>query len=139
MCGILGGLSRSPDLPNFREGLSLISHRGPDSIGYEQIGDALFGHTRLSIIDLSPASNQPLWDVERKACIVFNGEIYNHENLRKVLKEKGHSIQSRSDSEVIIAAWNEWGKECVNYFNGMFAFAAAIRADTILGTAPPAK
>ena len=100
-------------------------HRGPDSSGIWISDDArvAFGHRRLSIIDLSPAGNQPMLDAERKIVIILNGEIYNYKNLRKELISKGHIFKSSSDTETIILSYKEWGVNCIDRFVGMFAFA----------------
>jgi asparagine synthase (glutamine-hydrolysing) len=81
-----------------------------------------FGHRRLSIVDLSPAGHQPMIDTATGLSITYNGEIYNHLELREELERLGHPFQSHSDTEVILRAWIEWGPECVSRFNGMFAF-----------------
>jgi asparagine synthase (glutamine-hydrolysing) len=81
------------------------------------------GHRRLSIIDLSPAGHQPMKDASDELCIVFNGEIYNFADLRQGLTAKGHAFRSQSDTEVILAAYREWGTDCLLRLNGMFAFA----------------
>jgi len=82
-----------------------------------------FGHRRLSIIDLSPAGHQPMSDLSRKIWLTYNGEIYNYRELRRELESRGYEFMSRTDTEVIIYAYEEWGIDCVNKFNGMFAFA----------------
>ena len=78
---------------------------------------------RLSIIDLTPEANQPMWDVEGRYCLVYNGEIYNYVELRKELIDLGHSFSTRSDSEVILESFKEWGVRAAEHLNGMFAFA----------------
>lgn len=80
------------------------------------------GHRRLSVIDLSPAGHQPMATADQRYWIVYNGEIYNHEEIREECKNKGYSFQSESDTEVILAAYIHWGKECVHKFQGMWAF-----------------
>lgn len=99
-------------------------HRGPDDAGVWWSEDGCVGlaHRRLSIIDLSPSGHQPMIDDVGQFCIVFNGEIYNFQDLRKELETKGYRFRSNSDTEVILAAYREWGKECVQHLNGMFAF-----------------
>ncbi len=82
----------------------------------------MLGHNRLSIIDLSPAGNQPMWDVDRRVCLVFNGEIYNYVELRAELAALGHRFASTSDTEVILEAFKQWGTDAFGRFNGMFAF-----------------
>lgn len=100
-------------------------HRGPDDAGEWWSSDGRVGlaHRRLSIIDLSPAGHQPMLDASGSLRIVFNGEIYNFVDLRDELVAKGYSFCSRSDTEVILAAYREWGTDCLARFSGMFAFA----------------
>jgi asparagine synthase (glutamine-hydrolysing) len=100
-------------------------HRGPDDAGEWWSADGRVGlaQRRLSIIDLSPAGHQPMHDASGALSIVFNGEIYNFSDLRDELTAKGHCFRSHSDTEVILAAYREWGSECLARFNGMFAFA----------------
>lgn len=99
-----------------------ISHRGPDDYGYYKDNHALLGHRRLSIIDLS-TGHQPIFNEDGSKCVIFNGEIYNYLGLREELLVKGHSFKTRSDTETILHAYEEWGEECVSRFRGMFAFA----------------
>ena len=82
----------------------------------------VFGHNRLSIIDLSAAGNQPMWDVDRRVCLVFNGEIFNYIELRAELVALGHRFASTCDTEVILEAFKQWGTDAFSRFNGMFAF-----------------
>ncbi|MDC0609951.1 amidotransferase 1, exosortase A system-associated [Vibrio sp.] len=126
MCGISGMFNLIPSTPIDSEILKNIntiqSHRGPDDEGYfidDQIGLA---HRRLSIIDLS-GGHQPVFNENRSACVVFNGEIYNFKPLVIELSELGHHFSTLSDTEVIIHAWEEWGEKCVERFQGMFTFA----------------
>jgi asparagine synthase (glutamine-hydrolysing) len=102
-----------------------IHHRGPDDHGQWLSPDGTLGlaHRRLSIIDLSPAGHQPMADVHGHALVVFNGEIYNHHELRRELEALGHSFASHSDTEVILEAYLEWGDACIARLQGMFAFA----------------
>jgi len=98
------------------------SHRGPDETAI-WCGDKIsFGHNRLAIIDLSPRGAQPMWDAAHELIIIFNGEIYNFKELRNQLCEK-YAFNSESDTEVILYAYREWGRDCVKKFNGIFAFA----------------
>ena len=101
----------------------LIAHRGPDDAGVHLDGHVGLGHRRLSIVDLSPAGHQPMPNGDRSLWIVFNGEIYNHEALRADLSALGHGFRSTTDTEVILAAYREWGDACVQRFEGMWAFA----------------
>ena len=95
--------------------------------GQKELGsnhwNIFLGHRRLSIIDLTPAGNQPMSDLSKNIWLVYNGEIYNFRELRKALMELGYEFKSRSDTEVVINSYMEWGIECVTKFNGMFAFA----------------
>jgi len=102
-----------------------MAHRGPDDAGewWSRNGCVGLAHRRLSIIDLSAAGHQPMSDVAGRLTIVFNGEIYNFADLRLELEAKGAMFRSHSDTEVILAAYREWGAECVSRLNGMFAFA----------------
>lgn len=85
--------------------------------------DIFFGHRRLSIIDTSSAGHQPMRDLTRSVWLVYNGEIYNYRELKATLQQKGHEFTTETDTEVLIAAYLEWGVDCVQYLNGMFAFA----------------
>lgn len=130
MCGIAGIFSHQ-DAPRHGELMAALTTslrpRGPDHQATVTIPDPNgvlhLAHTRLSIIDLSTSANQPMWDREKRFCIVFNGEVYNHVELRATLSGLGHQFQTRSDTEVILRAFREWGPErAANSFNGMFAF-----------------
>ncbi len=133
MCGIAGiilhpkgteTIKSSRILHYLRKMTDAISHRGPDGEGYwtNQNGFVGFGHRRLSIIDLSNAAAQPMHYVERYT-IVYNGEIYNYIELKEELYKKGYRFQTRSDTEVILAAFDHWKEKCVQQLDGMFAFA----------------
>lgn len=127
MCGIVGIISSTPQI--HREWLAVgrdaMTHRGPDDAGEWWSTDGCVGlaHRRLSIIDLTPAGHQPMHDVTGKLTIVFNGEIYNFLELHNQLVAQGHQFNSHSDTEVVLAAYREWGVECLSRLNGMFAFA----------------
>ena len=127
MCGIVGIVSNTPQAQRawLAIGRDAMTHRGPDDAGEWWSGDGRVGlaQRRLAIIDLSPAGHQPMLDASGTLSIVFNGEIYNFADLRDELVVKGHSFRSHSDTEVILAAYREWGTECLARFNGMFAFA----------------
>lgn len=101
---------------------SCIAHRGPDGEGVLIDYPVCLGHRRLSIIDLSKEASQPMFNEERSLVIVYNGEIYNYLELIPELKSKGHRFKSRSDTEVILHSYEEFGPECVRRFNGMWAF-----------------
>src|SRR6187397_2565439 len=101
----------------------LIAHRGPDDAGHLVSDNVALGHRRLSIIDLSPAGHQPMSNQDGSVWIVFNGEVYNFAELRPELEKLGYTFQSRTDTEVILHAYEAWGERCVDRFIGMFAFA----------------
>lgn len=136
MCGILGVVSRFPDSNKtwLKKGLDIISHRGPDDIGEWVSPDGLLalGHRRLSIVDISMAGHQPMHDPDSGLVIVFNGEIYNFQDIRNELSQKGYKFRSRSDTEVVLKAYNEWGTDCLSRFNGMFVFALYDPANQLL-------
>lgn len=127
MCGIVGIASRKPisELESLVSARDVLSHRGPDDSGtwWSDNYKVGLGHRRLSIIDLSSAGHQPMLHSANETVLVFNGEIYNFNKIREELRDKGHSFQSKSDTEVILVAYLEWGYECIEKFNGMFTFA----------------
>jgi asparagine synthase (glutamine-hydrolysing) len=150
MCGIFAHLDLGQnqiDIQTLEAMSSSIAHRGPDDYGYAFFelrgsgrtveskpplqawdlsqfqGLLVFGHRRLSIIDLSEAGHQPMCNETGEVWIIYNGEIYNYQELAKELTGKGHLFKSRTDTEVILHAYEEWGLECLNRFNGMWAFA----------------
>ncbi|MEZ5535010.1 MAG: N-acetylglutaminylglutamine amidotransferase [Thiolinea sp.] len=126
MCGICGELrldGQLPDLRNLNKMMEQLEKRGPDHAGSFSDGALAFGHRRLSIIDLSHKSSQPMVDAESGLAIVFNGTIYNHPELRAELKAKGHHFFSEGDTEVILKAYAEWGEHAPEHLLGMFAFA----------------
>jgi asparagine synthase (glutamine-hydrolysing) len=127
MCAIIGIASRSPVFNDdwLVAGRNAMAHRGPDDSGswWSENRSVGLAQQRLAIIDLSPGGHQPMHDANRSLVVVCNGEIYNYMELRGVLLSKGHTFRSRSDTEVILAAYCEWGRDCLAYLNGMFAFA----------------
>ncbi len=127
MCGIAGRfnyLSGAPVSPRIVQGMcDLIAHRGPDGDGVWVDGPVGFGHRRLAIIDLSPAGRQPMTTPDGNVTITFNGEIYNFLELREELAQHGHRFHTRTDTEVILAAYRQWGLACVERLRGMFALA----------------
>jgi len=126
MCGICGvfNLNGEPVSPvNLRKMTDAIVHRGPDGEGFYIDSFIGLGHRRLAIIDLSPAGHQPMITTDGQYAITYNGEVYNFQELRVELESLGHQFRSRTDSEVILYAYAQWGPECLNRFNGMFAFA----------------
>lgn len=122
MCGISGIITSTDDLSRIHDMNDLISHRGPDGCGVHFGKDFCFGHRRLAIVDLSAAGDQPMSYLDRYI-IVYNGEVYNHIELRAELSDLGYSFISTTDTEVIIAAYDAWGDKCVEHFNGMWSFA----------------
>ncbi len=121
MCGICG--FNWEDKKTIKEMTDTLIHRGPDQYDYYTDSLISLGHRRLSIIDLSERGKQPLCNEQGNIWIIYNGEIYNFKEIRNRLKEKGHEFKSDTDTEVIIHAYEEWGEDCVNEFNGMWAFA----------------
>ena len=127
MCGIAGIIHTGSSRFGQEQLVSMsdaLSHRGPDGFGYWRNpgGEVLLGHRRLSILDLSDAASQPM-HFRNRYTIIHNGEIYNYQELREELQKKGYSFKTQSDTEVILAAYDHWEAECVDHFNGMFAFA----------------
>jgi asparagine synthase (glutamine-hydrolysing) len=126
MCGITGifNLNGEPvSAVILRKMTDAVSHRGPDGEGQWIEDNVGFGHRRLAIIDLSPAGHQPMISANQRFVLNYNGEVYNFQELRAELEALGHHFRSRTDSEVVLSAWMEWGTDCVTRFNGMFAFA----------------
>lgn len=146
MCGICGEISfdnKDVKAETIQRMCKVLEHRGPDDEGMVFIKgnqhielrnplefspvkncfEVAMGHRRLSIIDLSKAAQQPMCNEDGMIWIVFNGEIYNFQEIRERLVKKGHRFKSKSDTEAILHAYEEWGVECLTYFRGMFAFA----------------
>ena len=129
MCGILGSINfDNKDL--FKNSLELLNHRGPDNKSIYEYKNILFGHTRLSIIDLETQSNQPM-EVDNLV-IIFNGEIYNYIEIKEELLKLGYKFKTNSDTEVILKSYQEWGQSCVERFNGMWAFSILDKDKNIL-------
>lgn len=127
MCGITGffntaGHNQESARAQVKRMADTLIHRGPDEEGFYVDDNVALGHRRLSIIDLS-SGQQPMSTTNGSFHIVFNGEIYNYQEIRKELQKKGHQFQTKSDTETILLAYREWGNECVTKLNGMFAFA----------------
>ena len=125
MCGIAGYISLSNSIKPtaLMKATSAIQHRGPDAEGFyfsddEKVG---LGHRRLSILDLSSSANQPMLSSDGRYVIIFNGEIYNFKELQQKLNDKGASLKTTSDTEVILQLFAEQGVRCFKDFNGMFA------------------
>ncbi|MEO7207994.1 MAG: asparagine synthase (glutamine-hydrolyzing) [Steroidobacteraceae bacterium] len=136
MCGIVGyagrpGALTASMLVAMRDA---IAHRGPDDSGIWSTpdGSVVLGHRRLAILDLSPTGAQPMENSRRTSIVVFNGEIYNHEELRRELAAGGVQFTGRSDTEVLLAAYDAWGERCVARLRGMFAFAIYDQTQRIL-------
>lgn len=126
MCGIAGifNLNGEPVAPVLLNKMGeTLAHRGPDGEGVYVDRGAGLAHRRLAIIDLSPAGHQPMQTPDGRFVLTYNGEIYNFQELRLELESLGHHFRSRTDSEVVLLAFAQWGEECVTRFNGMFAFA----------------
>ncbi len=121
MCGIFGfaGFEKPDLLSRMAEA---VRHRGPDGEGYLSDGRFSMGMRRLSIIDLD-GGDQPIWNEDEMVAVCFNGEIYNYVELRDELEGRGHRFRTRSDTEVLVHAYEQWGEDCVGHLNGMFAFA----------------
>ncbi|HZR67727.1 MAG TPA: asparagine synthase (glutamine-hydrolyzing) [Burkholderiales bacterium] len=129
MCGITGFWARHGEAPAWLQDLGgavrSLQQRGPDDSGtwVRDSGDVAFGHTRLSILDLSPSGHQPMLSPDRDAVMVFNGEVYNFAEIRRELEAQGHRFQSTGDSEVVLTALRHWGIAALDRFIGMFAIA----------------
>src|SRR5690349_18858642 len=126
MCGVAGylnldGQAASPVI--LKAMTDMLVHRGPDDEGYLVEGPLGLGHRRLSIIDLSPMGHQPMASGSGHLVVSYSGEIYNYRELRVELERRRHSFRSESDTEVVLAALDEWGEDAIERLNGMFAFA----------------
>src|SRR5918992_111832 len=129
MCGIAGLINSNPEA-RIGAMLKAIEHRGRDDEGVwtssvidDQGQRVCFGHRRLSIIDTSSAGHQPMLAHDGRFVVILNGEIYNYRELRTELSAKGHQFRTHTDTEVLLAAWAEWGEKSLDRLNGMFAFA----------------
>lgn len=126
MCGIVGVWQldgRAIDPIALERMRDVLVHRGPDDAGLWLEGSVGLGHRRLAIIDLSEAGRMPMSSRDGAVQVVFNGEVYNFRALRSELEEEGHLFRSKTDSEVVLRAYEEWGVDCFDRFNGMFAIA----------------
>jgi asparagine synthase (glutamine-hydrolysing) len=139
MCGIAGIMRFDEEQVTYAQMAQIIAkiaHRGRDHsdilLGSKRAGadapitrqaEIGLGHRRLSIIDLQDAAAQPMFYADDQLCLTYNGEIYNYLSLRKLLQQKSYTFKTNTDSEVLLAAYHFWGESCVNYLNGMFAFA----------------
>ncbi len=125
MCGICGVIGIESDDAGeiiVRRMMAAMVHRGPDEEGILLVSPATVGMRRLSIVDL-PGGSQPVWNETETLAVVYNGEIYNFRELRAELEALGHRFRTRSDTEVVVHAYESWGERCVERLNGMFAFA----------------
>jgi asparagine synthase (glutamine-hydrolysing) len=125
MCGIAGIYNKNEialDHGIIKAMSDALAHRGPDAEGFHFDRHVHLASRRLSIIDLD-AGSQPVYNNAKTCCIVFNGEIYNHASLRDELASLGHTFRTRTDTEVVVNAYCEWGEQCLSRFKGMFAFA----------------
>jgi asparagine synthase (glutamine-hydrolysing) len=126
MCGIAGifDLRARGDIDRalVHRMTDVLAHRGPDGEGFHFAPGLGLGHRRLAIVDLV-TGDQPQFNEDGTVCVVYNGEIYNFQPLMAELQALGHTFQTRSDTEVVVHAWEEWGEACLDRFNGMFAFA----------------
>jgi len=126
MCGVAGVLNLDGSAASpiaLRRMTDAIAHRGPDGEGHYTDGPLGLGHRRLAIIDLTPGGRQPMATTDGRYVVSYNGELYNFQELRIELQALGHQFRSRSDTEVLLAAWAQWGAKALDRFNGMFAFA----------------
>ncbi|MFE6510066.1 asparagine synthase (glutamine-hydrolyzing) [Nocardioides sp. NPDC057767] len=124
MCGICGvhSAGEAPDPDLVRRMLAALAHRGPDGSGYYRDERVALGHTRLAIVD-TVGGVQPMCGEDEQVWVTFNGEIFNHVELAADLRSRGHRFRTRSDTEVIVHAWEEWGPGCFDRFNGQWALA----------------
>lgn len=125
MCGICGVYNLDGATVNrhiLKRMNSTLVHRGPDDEGYYVDGNIGLGHRRLSIIDLS-TGQQPIFNEDKTKAIVFNGEIYNFAELRNEMEKQGHRFETKTDTEVILHGYEQWGTDCVSHLRGMFGFA----------------
>lgn len=120
MCGILGGNHSQWD---YKNGIECMAHRGPDGTRVSSLDDFTLAFARLAIIDLSSNGMQPMFSYDNQVGIVFNGEIYGYQKLRKELEKKGHRFYSATDTEVILNAYLEWGERFITRIDGMFGMA----------------
>lgn len=128
MCGITGFISWDKRASDEREIIekmtNTLSLRGPDATGYWLEGHVGFGHKRLSVIDLEGGKQPMLKETEHKKYVIcYNGELYNTEELRKSLMQRGYTFTTSSDTEVLLTSYMEWKEDCVDHLNGIFAFA----------------
>ncbi len=135
MCGICGIITfngHPVQDQSIKKMMHLQKHRGPDDEGVFLETNIGFGFVRLSILDLSSSGHQPMHSADNRYVIVFNGEIFNYIELRQELTKLGHIFQTNTDTEVLLSAYIEWGEDCLNHFNGMWAFCIYDRKEKIV-------
>ena len=125
MCGIAGFVGSKANSSHVERMVATLSHRGPDDhdVWIDDAGGAILGHRRLSIIDLSTVGHQPMASANNRFWITYNGEVYNYQEIKKELLDKGYNFRSHTDTEVVLAAYEHWGEQCPKHLRGMFAFA----------------
>ncbi len=123
MCGIAGIIGTSLNELKTQQVLASMAHRGPDAKGWYSEEKISLLHTRLSIQDISEQAQQPMFSRDGRYCIIFNGEIYNHLEIRKILEGDGHQFRSHSDTETLLYGYMQWGANILEKLNGIFAFA----------------
>ena len=116
VCGIYSDVTR-PDARLVQLMMGALSHRGPDGSGYYIDDRVTLGHTRLAIVDTAHGE-QPMCNEDATLWVTFNGEIFNHVELRAQLRDRGHEFRTQCDTEVIVHAWEEWGTGAFDRFNG---------------------
>lgn len=135
MCGwiaVIGRHGQACPPEAVERALGALVHRGPDDRGVYQAGNVTLGFRRLAIVDLTPAGHQPMLSADQQTVVVFNGEIYNHAELRFELQRAGARFVSSCDTEVLLEAYRHWGPDCVHRFNGMFSFLVYDRRTSTL-------
>jgi len=132
MCGIVGYIQKQTKsyTNQIHNAIKVLSSRGPNHQEIKKYGYVILGHTRLSILDLSHDSDQPL--EYKKYSLVYNGELYNYKELREELKGYGYTFDTSGDTEVVLKAYDYWGQDCVDHFNGMWAFALYNQEEKVL-------
>lgn len=123
MCGICGSVNNSLEISALKSMVRILGHRGPDSSGIWTDSGTALGHTRLAIIDLTSSGSQPMVTPDGRYVLVYNGEIYNFRELRRILHQAGENFRSDSDTEVLLLGYRKWGRRFVEMIRGMFAFA----------------
>jgi asparagine synthase (glutamine-hydrolysing) len=129
ICGIINFNQQQVQESPIRQMMQNMKHRGPDDEGVFVEDNVGFGFVRLSIIDLSPAGHQPMFSIDGRYVMIFNGEIYNYIEIRKELQKQGHQFKTQSDSEVLLTSYIHWGEDCLHRLNGMWAFVIYDRSE----------